>query len=1149
MRFVEGTLRLSPTDLANHAACEHLTSLDLSLARGELTKPDDLSLITAALRRRGEEHERKYVEHLKAQGLSLVDLRDEHLDAEGADATVDAMRGGVDRIVQPPLLHERWAGRADVLVRVDRPSRLGGWSYEPLDTKLARDTRGSAILQLCAYASVLEQLQGTAPEHIHVIAPGHPFQTSAYRLAEYAAYYRTLRRQLEARVALDDAPATYPDPVPHCDICRWSIRCDAHRRSDDHLSLVANIRSDHIRQFQEWGFRTVSALAEAPIPFPEKPARGSVEALDRAHEQARIQVEGRRAGRPVHECLPRVQGVGFFRRPPPSAGDIFLDIEGDPFVPDAGREYLFGFVVANDSGELEYRHEWALTAADEKRAFEAFIDFVNERRAQHSDLHIYHYAPYEPSALKRLMGRFATREDDVDRLLRGGVFVDLYAIVRQSVRASVERYSIKALEPLVGFRREMPLVEAGTHLRTMEMALEFDETEGIPAESRRAVRLYNRDDCLSAARLRDWLEDRRAELVERGESIPRPSAQTDEPHERLAGRVARVCALMEALCAGVPDDPAERSREQQGRWLLAQLLEFHRREDKAGWWSFFRLAELPEEDYLDEPEAIADLTFVDRVGGTEKCPVDRYTYPPQEVSPPDGEVHTGRDAKIGSVDACDLQARTIDIRKLSKCADVHPTRVFFFKWISPAPISDTLYEIGESVVADGADGVGPHAAVRELLMNCPPRLLEHTPWAIEGETALARGVRLVTRLEGTVLPVQGPPGAGKTFLGAHMICALVRNGRKVGVTGPSHKVIRNLLDTVRDVASEQKLDVRMIQKVPDEADETDGPLRETKRNEDVLHALSGGVADVAAGTAWLWSRQDMADTVDILFVDEAGQMSLANACAAGRAARSIVLLGDPQQLEQPLQGSHPEGTAASALQHVLGDARTMPEDRGLFLPETWRLGPTITSFTSELFYERRLSSRPELAVQRLISAGGFNGSGLWFVPVEHTGNQNESPEEVRAAADLAGRLLDGHQWVNQRGEQAPLGRDDILIVAPYNAQVGAIQELLPRARVGTVDRFQGQEAAVVIYSLTTSSPEDAPRGMEFLYSLNRLNVATSRARCAVFVVCSPRLLGPDCQTPRQMQLANALCRYVEVATSRKGSDLVLCRTVLPERRI
>jgi uncharacterized protein len=263
-------------------------------------------------------------------------------------------------------------------------------------------------------------------------------------------------------------------------------------------------------------------------------------------------------------------------------------------------------------------------------------------------------------------------------------------------------------------------------------------------------------------------------------------------------------------------------------------------------------------------------------------------------------------------------------------------------------------------------------------------------------------------------------------------------------------------------------------------------------------------------------------------------MSLANVLAAGQAAKSLILLGDPQQLEQPLQGSHPIGTDASVLQHVLGSQKTLRDDRGLFLAETWRLAPSVCAFTSELFYEGRLRSKAGLERQRIDGPQEPVGSGLWFLPVEHTGNQNCSIEEAAAVADLVHGLVGGYTWTDENSDVHPIGYDDVLIVAPYNAQVYAIQERLPEARVGTVDRFQGQEAPVVVYSMATSTPEEAPRGMEFLYSLNRLNVATSRARCAVVLVASPKLFEPDCQTPRQMQLANAFCRYLEMARPLKS---------------
>jgi len=366
-----------------------------------------------------------------------------------------------------------------------------------------------------------------------------------------------------------------------------------------------------------------------------------------------------------------------------------------------------------------------------------------------------------------------------------------------------------------------------------------------------------------------------------------------------------------------------------------------------------------------------------------------------------------------------------------------------------------------------------------------------------------------------------------------MICELVAARRKVAVTGPSHKVIRNLLEAVLEAAAEDRQTVRIVQKVRDGDLEPDAPFRQETGNAPALDALRTGEADVLGGTAWLWVRQDAAAVADVLFVDEAGQMSLANTIAVAQAASSLVLLGDPQQLEQVVQGCHPEGTASSALHHVLDGAQTLPDHRGLFLPESWRMHPTVCAFTSEVFYEGRLTAHEGLELQALEGAGELNGAGLWLGPVDHDGNQNTSPEEVDVVEALVSRLL-GARWMNTGGVSAPIGLDDILIVAPYNAHVFAIRDRLPSARVGTVDRFQGQEAPVVIYSMATSTPTDAPRGMEFLYSLNRLNVATSRARCAVVLVANPRLFEPDCRSPRQMRLANALCRFRELSSGGYG---------------
>jgi len=371
-----------------------------------------------------------------------------------------------------------------------------------------------------------------------------------------------------------------------------------------------------------------------------------------------------------------------------------------------------------------------------------------------------------------------------------------------------------------------------------------------------------------------------------------------------------------------------------------------------------------------------------------------------------------------------------------------------------------------------------------------------------------------------------------------MIVDLVRAGRRVGVTANSHKVIGKLLDEVAKAARNPGMlagaPVRLGQVAAKDSKPTSAsalPLA----SDGVLVPLQAGAVNVVGGTAWVWSRPELAGALDVLFIDEAGQLSLATAIAIAQAADSVVLLGDPQQLDQPLQGSHPPGAERSALAHLLDGATTMPPDLGLFLDRTWRLHPDICGFTSELFYAGRLEPEVGMERQSLLGAGGLPPSGVRWIGVDHAGNATDSAEEASFIARLVDTVLaSGATWRDHEGTEHPIGLAEILIVAPYNAHVERIAEALataghPGANVGTVDKFQGQEAPISIYAMASSTPEEAPRGMEFLYSLNRLNVATSRARCVSIVVASPALVRVACQTPRQMRLANALCRFVEIS--------------------
>ncbi|MEO8622713.1 MAG: TM0106 family RecB-like putative nuclease, partial [bacterium] len=1119
---------------------------------------------------RGLDHEKQYVDWLKAQPLRVADLS--HIDSltcpdELVDATHDAMRQGADVIVQGALRDAQWFGKPDILYRVETPSELGAWSYEVYDTKLSRKTKAGAILQLSLYTAMVARVQGTTPQRFYVVSPrmaiGKPspdelsrhvsgpesMMVLEYRTSDYAAYFRLVRLRMEETVvrdAIEVAKANYPDPVEHCTVCRWNRTCDAKRHADDHISLVAGIGRMQRRELATLGITTRRQCGET-WPLPSEPRRGSLEMYENLHRQAALQLKSTAdkiayelrpvfSYRPASETEPAQSDEGLCRLPEPSPGDMFLDFEGDPYAVEGGREYLTGIVTIGRA-QPEFEALWGFTDEDERKSFERLMDMIAERRAKYPEMHVYHYAPYETTALRKLRLRYESRGDELDEFLRGGVFVDLYGVVRQGVRVGTESYSIKKLEPLYGFKRKVELEEATLCRNAIEIALQSGQ---MPApDIIEKVRGYNEDDCVSTLELRDWLEKVRAE---QHPPIPRPAVV--EAEEAVVNEHQQaVNDLREKLLAGDPEDPAHRSAEQQALWLLAYLLDFHRREYLATVWEYWRLKELPEEDLIDEPNAIFGLEFVERVkvsltkkGVPTGKVVDRYRYPPQEMEIEKGGLKLREGGTLGNVDAVDRIARTIDVDKQKVHKDYHPRAVFAFTYIATRSQEQSLLAIGQRVAEDGALTVTQGArdrAARRLLLTLAPALSTGPLSGPKGDDIAKHFVNAALALDESVLPVQGPPGAGKTFAGGEAIIALVKAGKKVGVTANSHAVIRNLLCEVAASAKRHGTSIAIAHKGDGDDDMGSAAgIQPISQNKDARQALDDGTAQVLGGTSWLWARDDMANAVDYLFVDEAGQLALANVIAMSPCAKNIVLLGDPQQLEQPVKAAHPPGVDVSALEHALAGHITLPNDRGVFLPKTWRMCPDITEFTSEMFYEGRLSSMEGLNLQTLTGVDDLNGAGLRAVFVQHDGNRSYSNEEVDTVVAMARKLASGSvSWVDSKGVSRILEGKDILVVGPYNSHVSRLVRGLEGSgtRAGTVDKFQGQEAPVVIFSMATSRPEDAPRGMDFLYSLNRLNVATSRARCLAVIIASGLLFEPECRTPRQMKLANALCRYRELS--------------------
>jgi uncharacterized protein len=1077
---LEGTLRLSPTDLANHLACPHLTQLELRVVRRELERPHVVDPYGRIIMAKGNEHEAAHLARLEASGLAVVRMLtydDEGFDEEQARRdTEDAIRAGeADVIYQAYLTDGTWRGFADFLVR------LPDGTYEPVDTKLARSAKPLHVIQLCFYAEQLGRIQGRLPEHVHVELGSGERET--LRTADFIAFFRRSRERLLVAIAGEGAGETWPWPVYHCTICDFRHLCRDQRVEEDNPVIVAGLGRLHAERLARAGIPTLTALAETPAT---EVARIRPETFERLKNQAALQLHFTRTGERRVELLPDEEDRGFRLLPPPAEGDVWLDLEGHPFFePARGLEYLFGWCY-REGGELRYVVVWGLDRAGEKAAFERFVDWVEARRRVHPDLHVYHYAGYERTALRRLMGEHSTRESEIDDWLRQELLVDLYRVVKQALRAGVTSYSIKEIEKLYGFVRTAAVAAGDESVVLFEQWLEAGEDALLEG-----IRAYNEEDCRSTVALHEWLLGQRPQEMP-WRLPPEEREQTEEAEERDAARIA----LHEALLTG--DD------EGSPHWLLAHLLYYHQREAKSQWWEWFHHLELDEDELIEDTDTMGGLRLVGEPVEDGQSLVYTFEFPPQEHKI-DGRCADPKTQNTYVV-ATDDERGTVTLRRASSRADEPLPEAF----IPTRPIPDWEHRNAVQRFAQSyLDGDCGGALVEILERRLPSARLDlPVP-----EAALS--------LDGSYLFVQGPPGSGKTWQGAEAAVALMRVGRRVGVTSLSHKAISKLLTEIEREAREQGFSFRGRKKSSGGDTYFEGDFVDSS---DEWRDLLDEELQLVAGTSWLFARADFAGFLDTLIVDEAGQVALADVVAVGHAARNLVLLGDPNQLPQVSQGAMPDEAKASVLGHLLGHETTVPPDRGIFLERTWRLRPELTAFTSEAYYAGRLEWE-EACARRSVEAG----NGLVVRPVEHAANGQLSREEAEVVAEAIEALL-GIGYTDETGATRPLGVEDVLVVTPYNAQVRALRHAVPEGvRVGTVDKFQGQEAPVVLVSLASSSGEDAPRGLSFVFNANRINVATSRAQCRVELVCSPRLLEADCRSIEEMRLVNALCRFVELA--------------------
>ena len=1120
MQLRQNSPFFSPSDLITFMESPFASYMDRWLLEDKsvsnLMDPEDAML--KALQQKGYDHEAVFLEKLRVEGKEVVFI-ERASPGLMQKRTRKAMKSGVDVIAQAYLELGNFGGFADFLIKVPGKSKLGEFHYEVWDAKLSRKMKPYFAIQLCCYAEMLEQEQGIPSERVGIILGNN--KKEPLRVQNYAAYYESLKSSFldfQKGWSSERPPDFSDSPF----FGRWSKYAEKLLAERRHLSLVANISRTQIKRLENAGITTMDGLAKTRLKVVPKINQ---DIFKRLKEQAKIQIASEGKKKPKFKIFPHKKGkaLGLAILPPASPNDVFFDIEGYPLI-EGGLEYLWGAAYFNADGSRAFKDFWAHDHVQEKQAFIDFIDWVYDRWQKDPAMHIYHYASYEVSVVRRLMGQYGAREHQVDTLLRNAVFVDLYNVVRHGMLVGEPGYSIKNIEQLYRKKRDTDVATGDDSVVVYgEWMASPDGETWETSEALKSIRDYNIEDCNSTRELAGWLRKRQAAS---GISYVAPISSEGGPQVRK--QRTRAARLRDRLLE-MSEDEADETKQSVLR-NLAWLLEFHQRENKPMWWRLFDRLGSTAMDLYDDMDCLVGLERVEvKVFAHDgRCVGREFKYKFDHDQPfrgrfrelyyvlEDGGTKIWLDDYDPDTGLIGFYSGRNSPKRMSIIPDEH---------IPPRPIPSAILNVTETLL--GSDFSS--SAIVDFLFRNNPRFVGGAKNPIvspklSGKSFTKAVVSAVNDLDESYLCIQGPPGSGKTYTASHVISDLLAKKRRIGISSNSHKAITNLMGGVARALKAQKIKKALLVKVGGDSED---PIFDWS---DVEYCPSAGYCDSVlresslciGGTAWFFCNSILAGQgkkkLDYLFIDEAGQVPVANLVGMSRCAKNIVLMGDQIQLPQPTQGSHPDESGNSILDYLLQGQATIPADLGVFLPQTYRMHPDVCRLVSEQVYEGRLqpAKRTHKHVIKMPSKILPKNAGVHFLPVEHDGNSQGSEEEVEVIKKLAEQLIGQRLW-----GKSTITWNDILFVAPFNYQVNLLKAALPHeARIGSVDRFQGQEAPIVFVSMCASHASEISRGLDFLFSKNRLNVAISRAQAMAIVVGSPRLATTPVSSLREMELVN-----------------------------
>ena len=1135
MRKFSGKLVYSPSDLITYLKSPFASWMEhYYLENRDKIKPDEATEDEKLIAEMGNKHELEMLNEFRGK-TNVAEIPKEDINVSRLK-TLESIAAKAPIIFQAYLEDSEFAGYADFLI-LDEYGQYQIW-----DTKLARAPKPYYAIQLCCYSEMFAGSTGNKiPEKFGIILGSK--DSVEFRVEDFIHYYKRVKAGfLAMHNGFTGEMTDCPEPLPGADHGRWTSYAEKYFEETDSLFGVAGITVGQIKKLKKAGITTMEELSKVSGKSVNKLSNDT---LAKLISQARLQCQTREARKKepdaiaVYEVIskstPNEGRIGLESLPAANMADVFFDMEGYPLI-SGGLEYLFGVCSTGDKhGSYEFHDWWAHDRDEEKLAFEGFIDWTFDRWKKNPGMHIYHYAAYEVSAIRRLSTRHDTRQDEVDELLRNEVFVDLYRVVRHSLRIGERSYSIKVVEQLYRPKRSTDVANAVDSIVQYARWIESGESPRWKENAiLKNIRDYNEDDCKSTLELLIWL---RKVAAENGITIPSAAPITITGQTLPKELSPEVIARLEVI-------QNLRKQADYASLVLADLVDFHRREEKPMWWRMFDRTKATSEELHDDASCIEGLQVVGAPATEKQSLVQTYQFDPAQ------ECKLSSDSTVMFAHNLDAKFTLLELDtingelklKISKRTLTEKLGGNFprsgslipYEYISAKQIQLALTEIAIKHVDKNT-----HESIASLIGRSAPasRLQE------ESETVIDSAIRITSLMSGGCLVIQGPPGTGKTYTASHVINALLSAGKRVGVASNSHKAVVNLMTACGETARKSGRSLLGI-KVGGDGEGplfSDNPsLGYVKDTGDAYNAYSSGII---GGTAWLFTRPEWEGALDFLFIDEAGQVSLANTVGMARSAKNLVLLGDQMQLEQPVQGTHPGDAGLSSLQYALKDLKTskqdlpvfhavVPSDYGLFLGESRRMHPSVCRFISESIYEGRLGSHASCSNQKISVPSGSNKivakeHGIVFSGVEHDGNIQQSDEEIERVKAIYDEML-GRPYTDTEGKARNLGLEDFLFIAPYNAQVRALKSVLPEgARVGSVDKFQGQEAPVCILSLCSSYGEYGSRGLAFILDQNRINVAISRAQCVAIVVADPRIATATATSIDEMMLLNVFAKIVD----------------------